>query len=382
VGIGGSNFFLEFNKPRILSSQKVRVAATIPPVPIPLPIHGRGASENPPNRFEPIVLEQEEDFIDDSDGTVATQYFHDSTRTIIAHNDSPDVGFEFSINPYRGCEHGCIYCYARPTHEYLSLSSGIDFESKIFVKLNAPQLLRAELMKKSWQPRVISISGVTDCYQPAEKRFQLTRKCLEVLYEFRNPATVITKSHLVTRDIDLLSQMAKENLTLAILSITTLDSDLSAKMEPRAASPARRLDALRQLSRAGVSCGVMVAPVVPGLTDHEIPQILQAAADHGASFAGYVPLRLPFAIKDMFQTWLEQHYPDRKNKVLSRVRELRGGKLNDSNFISRMRGEGVWAEQLKTIFDLAKRKAGLVGKDSDLRTDLFRRPGEQMRLFV
>lgn len=350
-------------------------------MPTPLPIHGRGASENPPNRFEPIVLEADEGFNDDSDGSVPTQYFRDTSKTIIAHNDSPDVGFEYSINPYRGCEHGCIYCYARPTHEYLSLSSGVDFETKIFVKLNAPELLRGELMKKSWEPRVISISGVTDCYQPAERRFQITRRCLEVFHEFRNPATIITKSHLVTRDIDLLSQMARENLTLVIVSITTLDAELSAKMEPRAVSPARRLDAIRQLSHAGIPCGVFVAPVVPGLTDHEIPQILQAAADHGASFAGYVPLRLPFAIKDMLQTWLQQHFPDRKNKVLNRVRELRGGKLNDSNFVTRMRGQGVWAEQLKTMFDLATRKAGLVGKGSDLRTDRFLRPGEQMKLF-
>jgi DNA repair photolyase len=346
-----------------------------------LPIHGRGASSNPPNRFEPILLEPDLDNFDPEAPAPDTQFFRDTTRTIIAHNDSPDVGFEYSINPYRGCEHGCIYCYARPTHEYLSLSSGIDFESKIFVKLDAPQLLRKELSAKKWSPQTISISGVTDCYQPAEKKFRITRQCLEVLYEFRNPAGIITKSHLLTRDIDLLSRMARENLILVMLSITTLDPEVSGRMEPRAAVPKLRLDALRQLTHAGVPCGVMVAPIVPGLTDHEMPQILSAAAEAGARTCGYVPVRLPFAIKDMFETWLGHHFPDRKNKVLNRIRELRGGKLNDSNFISRMRGEGVWADQLKTMFVLAKRKAGLDMEFPGLCKDNFRVPGGQMGLW-
>jgi len=348
---------------------------------ISLPIHGRGASENVPNRFDVIDVEADPEFVDDSDGAVATQYFRDYTKTIIAHNDSPDVGFDYSINPYRGCEHGCIYCYARPTHEYLSLSCGVDFESKIFVKLNAAELLRAELMKKSWTPHTISMSGVTDCYQPAEKQFKITRGCLEVLRGFGNPCGIVTKSHLVTRDLDLLGAMARENLIVVLMSVTTLDADVSAKMEPRAASPARRLDAIRQLSAAGIPVGVMVAPVIPGLTDHEMPGILNAAAEAGAIFAGYVPVRLPFQIKDLFDTWLTQHFPDRRNKILNRIRGLRGGKLNDSDFVSRMRGEGVWADQLKTMFNLAKRKAGLDKPFPGLSTDKFHRPGEQLKLF-
>lgn len=348
---------------------------------ISLPIHGRGASKNLPNRFEPIVLEADSEFVGDSDGSLATQYFKDSPKTILSHNDSPDVGFEYSINPYRGCEHGCIYCYARPTHEYLSLSCGVDFESKIFVKLNAAELLRKELSHKNWQPQTISLSGVTDCYQPAEKRFKITRACIEVLREFGNPFGIVTKSHLITRDMDLLSEMAKDNLVVAMISVTSLDAEVSAKMEPRAASPARRLDAIKQLSAAGIPTGVMIAPIIPGLTDHEMPRILQAGVDSGASFSAYVPVRLPFQIKDLFDTWLTQHFPDRKNKVLHRIREMRGGKLNDSTFGNRMRGEGIWADQLKTMYQLAKRKAGLTTPFPGLSTDQFRRPGEQMKLF-
>jgi DNA repair photolyase len=337
---------------------------------------------DPPNRFEPIELEPDFDNLDPDDAQApATQFFRDTTRTIIAHNDSPDVGFEYSINPYRGCEHGCIYCYARPTHEYLSLSSGIDFESKIFVKLDAAELLRKELSSRKWTPHTISISGVTDCYQPAEKKFRITRQCMEVLYEFKNPAGVVTKSHLITRDLDLLAQMAKENLFMAILSITTLDPDVSRKMEPRAPAPERRLDALRQLTAAGVPCGVMVAPIIPGLTDHEIPQILDAAAKAGARTCAYVPVRLPFAIKDMFDAWLGQHFPDRKNKILNRIRDIRGGKLNDSNFVTRMRGEGAFADYLENMFDLAKRRAGLDKPFPSLCPDKFCVPGSQMFLF-
>ena len=288
-----------------------------------------------------------------------TQFFRDASRSIIAHNDSPDVGFEYSINPYRGCEHGCIYCYARPTHEYLSLSSGVDFESKIFVKLDAAKLLRKELAKPKWQPKTISISGVTDCYQPAEKKFRITRQCLEVLAEFKNPAGIVTKSHLVTRDIDLLAEMAKDNLIVVMISITTLDPDIARRMEPRAAAPERRLEALRQLTAAGVPCGVMVAPIIPGLTDQEIPQILSAAADAGARTCGYVTLRLPFAIKDMFAQWLAQHFPDRQKKVLNRIRDLRGGKLNDSNFNTRMRGQGAFADHFEAVSQALREAAAM-----------------------
>jgi DNA repair photolyase len=349
---------------------------------ISLPIHGRGAASNPPNRFQPLALEIEPDAIDPEAPSPATQYFRDVNRTIIAHNTSPDVGFEYSINPYRGCEHGCIYCYARPTHEYLDLSAGIDFETKIFVKLDAPQLLRRELMNPKWEPQRLAISGVTDCYQPIERKLQITRKCLEVLAEFRNPCSLITKNHLITRDIDLLAPMARDGLAIAILSVTTLDHELAAKMEPRTSSPARRLDAIRKLSGAGIPTGVMVAPLIPGLTDHEMPSILQAAADAGATFCGYVLLRLPFAVAPLFEQWLADHYPNRKSKVLNRIRALRGGKLNIPEFHERMRGSGVFAEQFKSIFELAKKRAGLDGPGPTLTTELFRRPGGQMKLFA
>ncbi len=347
-----------------------------------LPVHGRGTAANPRNRFETIdvVLDPDGDAPDDR--PIATTYLRDTSRTIIAHNDSPDVGFEWSINPYRGCEHGCIYCYARPTHEYLSFSAGLDFETKILVKENAAQLLREAIASPKWQGQSLAISGVTDCYQPIERKLGITRACLEVLAEFRNPASVITKNHLVTRDADLLGELAKHNASAAFLSITTLDADLQRVMEPRASTPKRRLDAVRELTDAGVPVGVMVAPVIPGLTDHEIPQILQAAADAGARTAAYVPLRLPFAVKDLFQTWLEQHFPDRKDKVLNRIRELRGGKLNDSNFVSRMRGEGVWAEQLKNVFEVARRRAGLDKPFPKISSEAFKRPPKpQLELF-
>jgi DNA repair photolyase len=306
----------------------------------------------------------------------------DNARTIVAHNDSPDVGFISRINPYRGCSHGCIYCYARPTHEFLGFSAGLDFETKILVKEDAPQLLRKELSAKRYAPVTLSISGVTDCYQPAERQFRLTRRCLEVLAEFGNPCGVITKSHLVTRDLDVLSDLARRNLVVAILSITTLDADLSSRMEPRAASPKRRLAAIEALSNAGIPTGVMVAPVVPGLTDHEMPSILKAAADAGASVCGYVPVRLPLEVAPLFVDWLARHYPDRKDKVLNRIRDLRGGKLNDSNFHTRMIGQGVWSEQFKTMFDVAKRRAGLDKPFPELSTEHFRKPpGPQMSLF-
>jgi DNA repair photolyase len=353
---------------------------------ISLPIQGRGTAENPPNRFEPIAVEHDGDQLDEdlSRGDVArprTNYLKDTARTIIAHNDSPDVGFEFSINPYRGCEHGCIYCYARPTHEWFGLSAGLDFETNIFVKTDAPELLRREMMAKKWRPTQLAISGVTDCYQPAERHFRLTRKCVEVCAEFRNPVGIITKSHLITRDVDVLSDMARQKLAIAILSVTTLDHELAARLEPRAASPTRRLDAIRQLSSAGVPTGVMVAPLIPGLTDHEMPAILQACADNGATFCGYVPVRLPFAVKELFESWLEQHYPDRKNKVLNRIRAIRDGKLNNTEWHERMRGTGAFADQFKAMFDIAKRKAGLDGPGPETDLSLFRRPGDQMALF-
>ena len=351
----------------------------LPNLPI---LHGRGTSANAPNRFDKIEFEPDGDHLDAEETvSVQTVFYRDSSRSLIATNDSPDLGFDKSVNPYRGCEHGCIYCYARPTHEWLGFSAGIDFETKIMVKENAPQLLRDELASPRWEPTTLTISGVTDCYQPAERRFRLTRGCLQVLREFKNPVGIITKNHLVTRDIDLLADMAKEQLAVAMISVTTLDADLAAKMEPRTSTPRRRLDAIRALCGAGIPVGVMMAPIIPGLTDHEIPTLLAAAAEAGAQFAGYVPVRLPFAVKDLFDRWLSDHFPDRKDKIVNRIRSLRGGKLNDSQFGSRMRGQGIWADQLKSLFAWASEKPGITGSFPELSTKLFQRPGGQMRLW-
>src|SRR5687767_11630529 len=276
---------------------------------------GRGAAHNPPNRFEEIHLEPGEDWNPDEEGTLKTQLFRDTTQTFITRNNSPDVGFETSINPYRGCEHGCIYCFARPTHEYLGFSSGLDFESKIMVKENAPDLLRKELASPKWKPQLVVMSAVTDCYQPIERKLQLTRRCLAVLAEFRNPVGIITKNHLVTRDIDLLSELAKYNAAAVNVSVTTLDSTLTPRLEPRASLPQHRLAAIRELSSAGIPVNVMVAPVIPGITDHEIPAIVAAAVEAGASTAACLPVRLPYAVKDLFVEWLDRHFPDRKEKV-------------------------------------------------------------------
>lgn len=354
-------------------------------LPIQPTIKGRGASNNPPNRFEPIGFEFDGDYLDDEDRPAPeTVYLKDAARTIIVSNDSPDVGFTYSINVYRGCAHGCIYCYARPGHEYFGLSAGLDFETKIFVKERAPELLREELHSPKWQPATLSLSGVTDCYQPIERKLKLTRRCLQVLAEYRNPIGIVTKSHLVTRDIDVLQELASFGGAMVFVSVTTLDAEISRVMEPRAASPARRLAAIEELAKAKIPVGVMVAPVVPGLTDHEIAPILHAAANAGAKTAGYVPLRLPYAVKDLFQTWLAEHFPERKEKILNRIRDLRGGKLNDFNFTTRMRGQGQFADQFSAMFKLAKRRAGLDGPFPKLSTEAFRRPpraGEQMTLF-
>lgn len=333
--------------------------------------------ENPPNRFEKIVIEPDTDWNPEDDVLPRTQFFKDHSQTVIAHNDSPDVGFQASLNPYRGCEHGCIYCYARPTHEFLGFSAGLDFESKIMVKEDAPELLRKELSSPKWQPQVIFMSGVTDCYQPAERKLKLTRHCLEVLAEFRNPVFIVTKNHLVTRDIDLLSELAKHHAVGVFLSITTLDSGLRKVMEPRTSPPAARLAALRELARAGIPVGVNVAPVIPGLTDHEVPAILKAAAEAGATSAGYTVVRLPYAVAPLFEQWLETHFPDRKEKVLNRLRAMRGGKLYDAQWGKRFSGEGIFAEQIAQMFEVARRKAGIRNDDEELSIAAFRRPGEQ-----
>jgi DNA repair photolyase len=346
------------------------------------PVHGRGASTNPPNRFERIhYVDDLESAEPDAPGP-ATKFFRDPSRTIIAYNDSPDVGFDASLNPYRGCEHGCIYCYARPTHEYLGFSAGLDFETKILVKEDAPDLLRRELASPRWTPQVLAISGVTDPYQPIERRLMLTRRCLEVLAQFRNPVVVVTKNDLVTRDIDLLAELAGHGASAVFLSITTLDERLARTMEPRTSRPERRLSAVEALTGAGVPAGVLAAPVIPALTDHELPSIIAAGARAGARFAGYVMLRLPHAVAPLFDQWLTQHLPARRKKVLNRIRAVRGGRLNDPRFGSRMAGDGIFARQIAAIFSVACRKAGIEGRGPGLSTAAFRRQSDpQFSLF-
>ncbi|HSP34203.1 MAG TPA: PA0069 family radical SAM protein [Thermoanaerobaculia bacterium] len=343
-------------------------------------IKGRGASWNPQNRFETLDYIRDDEAPPDENAP-RTIYLRDPTRTIIATNDSPDVGFEASINPYRGCEHGCIYCFARPTHEYLGMSAGLDFETRILVKEDAPELLREELNAKSWEPKVIAISGVTDPFQPVERKLELTRRCLGVLAEFRNPVAIITKSHLVTRDIDHLQELARFNAARVFVSVTTLDPKLANIMEPRAATPELRLDAVNKLASAGVPVGVMVAPIVPAITDHEIPSILTAAREAGARCAGSVVLRLPRAVAPLFERWLDEHFPDRKQKVLNRVKHLRDGKLYDTRWGVRARGEGIFADQIEALFDVTARKLGLNEDSSELSTASFRRRLAQRSLF-
>jgi len=342
---------------------------------------GRGAASNPANRFVRLSYHSS-DWDEPEDPAPQTLFLKDDTRTIINYNDSPDVGFSASINPYRGCEHGCIYCFARPNHEYLGFSAGLDFESKILVKENAPDLLRRELLSPKWVPQVIAISGVTDAYQPIERRLQLTRRCLEVLVEFQNPVVIITKNELVTRDINLLGKLAGIDGALVFISVTSLDSELARELEPRASQPGRRLAAIEALSRAGIPTGGLVAPVIPGLTDHEMPAIISAVAAAGAVAAGYVPLRLPYGVASLFDEWLTLHRPLRKEKILNRIRDIRGGRLNDPNFGSRLHGSGPYAEHISELFEVCCRKAGLNSSRPILSAKAFRRPGpSQMRLF-
>ena len=343
------------------------------------PVRGRGATFNPANRFEQLHYDIEEfDSEGDGPGTApnprpATTFFRDESQSIISYNDSPDIGFNASLNPYRGCEHGCAYCYARPTHEYLGFSAGLDFESKIMVKPRAAELLRGELGSKNWKPQVLNLSGVTDCYQPIERKLGITRACLQVLAEFRNPAFVVTKNHLVTRDIDLLGELARFDAAGVALSITTLNRDLAQKLEPRAVTPQTRLDAISRLRAGGIPVGVMAAPIIPGLNDHEIPSILAAAAEAGAQFAFYTIVRLPLSVAPVFRDWLEAHFPDRKEKILGRIRSMREGKLNVSEFGRRMQGDGIFAEQILRIFEVSRRRHGLDSTSRQLNTKAFRR---------
>ncbi len=344
---------------------------------------GRAARTNPETPYEPLHVELDPDALDDDElRQVETKYFLDPAQSILSTNDSPDVPFTYSINPYRGCEHGCCYCYARPTHEYLDLSAGLDFESRIFVKKNAPDLLANRFQDDEWTPAPICMSGVTDPYQPAERELEVTRGLLKVFAHHRNPVSLITKSGLITRDVDVLEEMADWNGVRATISITTLDDDLAGAMEPRAARPPLRLRTIQQCAEAGIPVGVNVAPIVPGLTDEEVPRILEAAAEHGATTAGYTVLRLPGSVREVFVDWIEHHVPDRKDRVLNRLRSLRGEDLNDQEFGLRMRGEGLWADTIEDLFRLGCRSHGLDGPSPPLNTDAFRRrPGGQIGLF-
>lgn len=341
----------------------------------------RGAVSNPPNRFEQIVFERDEDWDPENDPAPATRFLRDNSQTLITYNESPDIPFNAGINPYRGCEHGCSYCYARITHEFLGFSAGLDFETRIMVKEDAPALLRKELSAKRWKPQLLAMSGVTDCYQPIERRLQLTRKCLAVLAEFRNPVGIITKNHLVTRDIDLLQELARHNAVGVNVSINSLDADLARRLEPRASSPRHRLAAVEVLAKAGIPVGVLVAPIIPGLNDHEVAKVLEAAGKSGARWAGMEILRLPLTVSAIFQDWLERNEPGKKAKILDRIRSMRGGKLNDPRFGERMRGHGVFADQIRQMFEVARRKAGLAEDAPALSTAAFRRPpGNQLEL--
>ncbi len=337
-------------------------------------LRGRGTRNDPPNRFERLHLELDEDEAAEEGRLRPTLYFRDAARSVLTRNRSPDVGFDWSINPYRGCEHGCAYCYARPGHEYLGLSAGLDFESRIMVKDDAPELLAKAIARPGWSPTPLVMSGVTDPYQPIERRLGLTRGCLEVLERTGHPVSIITKSRAVERDVDLLASLSEREAATVTISVTTLDRRLQRSLEPRAAPPEHRLGTIEALARAGVPVSVNVAPVIPGLTDHEIPSILEAAADHGATGAGMVTLRLPGAVGPLFRDWLVDHVPDRKERVLNRLRELHGGKIYDSRFGERMRGRGTYADQLQQLFDVAARRAGLDGERRPLSTAAFRRP--------
>ncbi|MCE0483488.1 MAG: PA0069 family radical SAM protein [Methylacidiphilales bacterium] len=349
---------------------------------------GRGAVRDLPNRFEKLALDLDPDVVqaaaegDEPLPNPKTQFFEDHTESIIVKNDSPDVGFSAGINPYRGCEHGCAYCYARPYHEYLGFSAGLDFESKIMVKLHAGELLRKELSRPKYEPQVLGLSGVTDCYQPAERHFRITRTCLEVLAEFRNPVSIVTKNFLVTRDLDLLKELASFDAVHVFISITTLHADLAAKMEPRASRPVHRLRAIEMLAKAGVPVGVMVAPIIPGLNDREIPAVLEAARAAGAIEAGYTMLRLPYGVKDIFREWLQLNFPEKLERILGTVREVRGGKLNVSDFKTRMRGEGPYAEQISQMFHVFRARLGFGARIRELRTEHFRRPGDKQMMLL
>lgn len=346
---------------------------------------GRAANVSPRNRFQRIIevvpdedVPHEDDVVhprqSDERRKIATQFFADASRTLIRQNHSPDIPFRYSLNPYRGCEHGCAYCYARPSHETLGLSAGLDFETKILVKQDAPRLLRDELNQPKWSGAEITLSGVTDCYQRAEQHFRLTRRLVEILNEAQQAFSIITKNALVTRDLDLLARAATQNRVHVFISMTTMRPELGRLMEPRTSAPTAKLRAIRQLADAGVPVGVMMAPLIPGLNDEEIPQVLAAVRQAGAASATFTLLRLPLAVEPIFLNWLQANLPHQASRVEARLRDCRDGALNDSRFGLRMRGSGRYAEQIRAMFQLFARREQLDRKLSDLRTDLFRPP--------
>lgn len=341
----------------------------------------RGATVNPANRFIPLQYVADPDCTPEEAPAPRTQFFVDHSRSIVSTNDSPDLGFTHSVNPYRGCEHGCSYCYARPYHEYLGFSAGLDFETKIMVKEDAPELLRREFLSPKWQPTHISFSGITDAYQPIERSMKITRRCLDVCRDFRNPLSIVTKNALVARDIDILADMAAINATCVFLSVTSLDAELTGVLEPRTTRPHGRLAAISKLRDAGIPVGVMTAPMIPGINDHELPAVLEAARDAGAQFAGFTVVRLPMSVGEVFTNWLRTHYPERKDKVLQRIRDAHAGRLNDTRFKKRMAGDGPLAAAIRNLFHVTARRLGIDGKPPKLSTEHFRRPGEHPALF-
>ncbi len=344
-------------------------------IPVPDPWrHGRGVAANPASRFERLASTWDDDFDPAQDPDPRTTFLDDDTQSILSKNDSGDVPFAVGVNPYRGCEHGCSYCYARTYHEHLGMSAGLDFETRIMVKRRAPALLRAALSAPVWRPQIIGMSGATDCYQPVERRLRLTRGCLEVLAELGNPLNLITKNALVVRDADLLARLAADRAVSVAISLTTLRPELSRVMEPRASDPAARLAAVRALADAGIPVGVMLAPLIPGLTDEEIPALLAAAAAAGARHAGYQVLRLPLGVHDLFAGWLERHQPTRAQVVLDRLASLHGG-ASDAAPGRRNPGQGPWAEQIAQLFRLGVRRHGIAAGWPELSTAAFRPPG-------
>ncbi len=351
---------------------------------------GRGANVQPANPYLRVRCETDWEQLAEEDEYLAeldrpqTQYLTDESQSIVAENDSPDIGFRYSVNPYRGCSHGCSYCYARPYHEYLGFSAGLDFETKVLVKHRAPELLRAWLARPNWRPETIAFSGVTDCYQPAEREFKLTRGCLEVAVECRQPIGIITKNALVTRDLDLLQQLADHGAVRICVSITTLDAKLARAMEPRTSSPAARLRTIRELTDAGIPTQLMLAPVIPGLNDSEIPAILKAAREAGADAAGYVLLKLPTSVREVFLDWLQRTYPDRAGRVEALIRATRDGRFHDSQFGRRQRGVGNIADLIANTFSLWRKRLHYPEKSEPLNRTAFRPPvptARQLRLF-